>query len=652
MIFAVIIASAVSCDKVEQEYIPEYDASEAVCQVITAKPAGAKTSVDPDWNTYWQPKDSLSVFVTRSSSSKMYFGHSAFASNGNGTFSGTVDGKFTNPFNWLAIYPYASYSSTMKSISLSLYHPTVQNQTGNNNNSHISGNTDPMWGFALGTESNPVITMHHISSVLAFHITNKTDSPIIVTGVTFTSPVAIAGEFGATIDIRKNYTGAAPGWKASSNAVNAVELRVSDADEIPAGQSADFFAAIHPVTQSGTYTIEVTATSGKKSLVFTKTIDTNFSLTAGKRKDVFVNFQNPEEVKFNDIENKGLKAYLNKLEAAPYFTSDAFVNWSTSTYSYTLMTKDIYGSNSSSNRLDQPAPVKIISCSKATSVEVYSDSGCSNMFCSSSFAASDTVLVYNLVPGRTYWYKVKNSGQVIESGTVVPEGRRRMLKVSKTYNKDYASNCRDFGGLKTVDGKIVRYGLIYRGTNIDGILKDTDALDVFVNLMGVKLDVDLRNTGEKGSSPDLGKCGIGRTPQNYDYRNHADNLQNAEKVRGTLDSVMTYVLEDKPVYLHCSIGSDRTGYFSMLIESLIGVCQNWTDTDYELTSFASSITYDARLRTETNDSGGQYKTGLDFLSQFNGVTLHDKAYDYVVTSSSGLKMDKTKVDSFIEKMKE
>ena len=173
-----------------------------------------------------------------------------------------------------------------------------------------------------------------------------------------------------------------------------------------------------------------------------------------------------------------------------------------------------------------------------------------------------------------------------------------------------------------------------------------------LHLMGVKLDVDLRNTGEKGSSPDLGKYGIGRTPQNYDYRNHADNLQNAEKVRGTLDSVMTYVLEDKPVYLHCSIGSDRTGYFSMLIESLIGVCQNWTDADYELTSFASSITYDARLRTETNDSGGQYKTGLDFLSQFNGVTLHDKAYDYVVTSSSGLKMDKTKVDSFIEKMKE
>ena len=650
---AVSVLAVVSCSKVEPEII-EYDADLSVPQTITALISDdepLKTVLGDTWQPEWASGDKISVFITRSSNNTKYFGHSEFSYKGGGQFSGTVDKKFATPYNWLAIYPYSNYGSTMSGIFLSITHPEILTQQGSSK-SHISGSAAPMWGYALNTQNNPVIPMHQIASVLVFHVKNGTPGAIRVTDVKFTAPSAITGQYTASVDIKNNYKGTAPVWNASSSASKTVEVKVEGASKISSNQVSDVYAAIHPISGSGKYTVEVTAVSGSKLLIFTKTIDTDLTFSAGKYKEITVEFSNPEEINSANIENPSLKKYLDMVEKTPYFTDDVFHDWTTTYYSGTYMTSDVYGSNSSSNRLDQPAPVELLWEGSATGLDIYSDSGFTEKVSSLSFSAGESARIYNLIPGKQYWFKAVDGNSTVDQGSFTPEGRRRMMRVSTTYDRSYAANCRDLGGLKTLDGKQLKYGLIYRGTNIDNILKDAAALDVFLNTMHITLDVDLRNTGEKNYSPDLKIYGINRTPQDYDSQNHVENLQKAEKVRGTLDSVMTHILKDQPVYIHCAIGSDRTGYICFLIESLIGVRQNWTDTDYEITSFASSVVYGARLRTEPSGAGGQYKTGLKFLSQFSGTTLHDKVYDYVVTSENGLKMDKNKVDSFISKMKE
>lgn len=321
------------------------------------------------------------------------------------------------------------------------------------------------------------------------------------------------------------------------------------------------------------------------------------------------------------------------------------------------MSSDLYSSNSETNRLDQPSPVTLYWEGTATDVEIFSDEGRTVPVLREDVTDGESVEIYNLIPGREYWYSSYYEGDVVAEGHFTVSGRRRMMKVCSKFAKEYAANCRDLGGLKTVNGKSLKYGMIYRGSNIDKFKHNLEMREVLLNVMGIKLDVDLRNDDqirqETASDIDLSEYGIGRNYQDYGYMDQTD-LENPDKVRATLTSIMTSVCRDEPVYIHCSIGSDRTGYFCLLIEALLGVRQLWTDTDYELTSFASSVTSGARLRTETQSSSNKYKCGLLFISGFSGNTLSEKVYDYVVTSESekGLHMDASLVDDFISRMQQ
>ena len=151
---------------------------------------------------------------------------------------------------------------------------------------------------------------------------------------------------------------------------------------------------------------------------------------------------------------------------------------------------------------------------------------------------------------------------------------------------DGVANARDGGGWSTVDGKKVKQGMFYRGAKIDNIT-DTGK-DVMLNQLGIQTDLDLRNPGEEtaGSSP----LGTGVNYINVGGPYYWDDTRgiNATAYHDALRTeIRTFVNPDNyPIYVHCSIGRDRTGTICFLINALLGVSEEDLFMDYEFSTLS------------------------------------------------------------------
>ena len=331
------------------------------------------------------------------------------------------------------------------------------------------------------------------------------------------------------------------------------------------------------------------------------------------------------------VENDRVAAFLDYEEGHPYDPSNY-------AYTYVLTFRNNPSAPSETNRLDLPKPVPVTwttSVSNPT-VLIYNDPAHTDevIMAYTEIVNSTSANVYNLIPGGTYYYVVKEGQLVRAEGSFRTNGRRRMIKVGDSpFGPTYANNCRDFGGQITTDGKHVKFGKIYRGTNMDQV---TDVQKSYlIDKMGVRLDVDLRVQGttissEKNPSTTALGSQVTRTPEQY---NSWSDLTNKTSISGTLGAIFDYVNNNKgAVYIHCKIGSDRTGYVCLLLEALLGIPQHLCDVDYELTSFCGCLDGgNTRTRDNTNESWYYYRRdGITFLSsQPEGNTLQEKAVYYV-----------------------
>ena len=68
----------------------------------------------------------------------------------------------------------------------------------------------------------------------------------------------------------------------------------------------------------------------------------------------------------------------------------------------------------------------------------------------------------NLYPQKTYSYSVKKGMKTILKGSFRTEGQVRMLDIEDS------CNARDLGGWTGLDGRKIRYGLLFRTASIDG----------------------------------------------------------------------------------------------------------------------------------------------------------------------------------------
>lgn len=235
-----------------------------------------------------------------------------------------------------------------------------------------------------------------------------------------------------------------------------------------------------------------------------------------------------------------------------------------------------------------------------------------------SVAASSVLYeVMNLLPQQTYYYKVEVNDVVVANGTISTTGQLRMIKA------DGIANMRDLGGWTNADGNRIRYGKLFRGSELRGgktyTASDAD-LAMLKNQLHIGAEVDLREEIDFASGTMNASAIDGAS---YYYANlsrwseDALNFDNA-KFKSAFDLILAALKADKAAYFHCIFGADRTGCFAMLLEGLLGLPVDQLYKDYELTSFSS-----AGLRDKT---GIDHK--LQYIKALQGSTLQEKFYNY------------------------
>ena len=163
-----------------------------------------------------------------------------------------------------------------------------------------------------------------------------------------------------------------------------------------------------------------------------------------------------------------------------------------------------------------------------------------------------------------------------------------------------AQNFRDLGGYKSVDGKQVRWGQIYRSADISK-LTDQD-LKQLENLH-LSLVCDLRGPSEIKNSPDrlpVGAryinlpAGSENLPSSISYgKLNTDSLMrsmysNVTFLQAKYKPMFAQLLElpeEKAMMFHCTAGKDRTGLAAALVLSALGVDENTILADYQATNY-------------------------------------------------------------------
>ena len=253
--------------------------------------------------------------------------------------------------------------------------------------------------------------------------------------------------------------------------------------------------------------------------------------------------------------------------------------------------------------------------------------------------SGSTYIITNLIPNRVYAYTVRNSsGTMLSYGTVKATGHIRMIDGGGN-----TFNIRDLGGW-TCDGGTTKYGLIYRGAELNGAVSlNSSQVDFFKNVLGIRDEIDLRNPA--GTGVGSGALGLGVDYVNI-YTNYSpyalQDLYRQERV-DIIKRIAKNIKEKKVTYIHCSAGADRTAIICTFIEAICGVSQNDIDRDYELTAFAYD-TSNSRLSTRTRNNtwlnghrimingDGTESYSYPYINNMEGSSFQDKIVRFLLRS--------------------
>lgn len=245
--------------------------------------------------------------------------------------------------------------------------------------------------------------------------------------------------------------------------------------------------------------------------------------------------------------------------------------------------------------------------------------------------------VYNLIPGRRYYYSlvdVKGNSEY-EHGSFFVEGRRRMIRA------DNVRNIRDFGGMVTDDGRTLRYGIMYRGACLDWATRSGQVDTIFTkegwkvlhDLLQIRADIDLRsdlelNLTDDNPANDMDHCPLGPDVEHHHYSMSAfGGIQTSGRYGPALQCILDCIKRGKNVFIHCAAGADRTGAISFLLGGMAGVCETDLARDYELTCMSKSTP----KHTRNSDKPYYHAASVAYLKEnFEGNTLSEKIQDYLI----------------------
>ena len=244
--------------------------------------------------------------------------------------------------------------------------------------------------------------------------------------------------------------------------------------------------------------------------------------------------------------------------------------------------------------------------------------------------SEDSIIFDNPYTGVDYYWQViatKNDDSLVYSDIF----NFSVASLPRTLLIEGVSNTRDLGGNVGLNGKRTKEGLIYRGMGLEAITSDGE--DEFKNELGIKTELDLRNPGE-GTENYLNLNSYYHYPAPLDYYSNSGSNWGIEWTgEGTLLPSFgnaIKVLANKnnyPVYFHCSVGRDRTGWMGLCLNFLCGVSEEVALKEFCLSLFSTSGAY---LKGST-EFYSRFKRIRDYLNTFEGNNLSEKTENYLVT---------------------
>lgn len=316
---------------------------------------------------------------------------------------------------------------------------------------------------------------------------------------------------------------------------------------------------------------------------------------------------------------------LNPIEGEVYLVNNAVVEWMKGEHS----AKALYNALREDGRLDTPLPAVLPYAVEnipaqlsivSQIVEVSEHEDFSNARVVSVEPQHRRAIIYNLCTNRNYYYRVtvtlSDGQQVSAQSTFKTADTPRFIQI------DGVRGCRDIGGHRTMDGKVIRQGMIYRGTELDAAISNkyevTEAgVQTMLNELNIRTEMDLRASSTPGAKDMLG-ASVGHPYFTFLSYNESFTDHGKRKVK----EIFTMLADEEiyPLYFHCTYGADRTGTICYLLEAVLGLSEEDLYREWELSAFlvGGAFEEDMAMFVET-------------LRSYEGETMPEKVENYLLS---------------------
>jgi protein tyrosine/serine phosphatase len=229
--------------------------------------------------------------------------------------------------------------------------------------------------------------------------------------------------------------------------------------------------------------------------------------------------------------------------------------------------------------------------------------------------------VENLRVGADYRWRVRAFAADVLVGQSNEGAFRTHPALPRWIHAPGITNVRDLGGWPLPEGRRVRQGRIFRGSEMNSHCQITpEGQRVLVEQLGIRTDIDLRGPGEERSPAlDSDRVRYVNIPlSSYDMIASPDDTVRYRALFHLLAEEETY-----PVFIHCWGGADRTGTVAFLIGAMLGMYAEDLYADYELTSLS--------IWGERRSDGEPFVEMLQLLQLFapQGATLQAQVERYL-----------------------